>query len=194
MDYLNLRKLTKLYFSYSELAKILKLKENSARVTANRYVKKGYILRLKRNLYILREKWDNLTIEEKFTLANILQVPSYISLTTALSYYGYTTQIQQNYYESVSIYRSNELQKEDTVFKYTKLNKKLYFGYIKKDNFFIALPEKAILDALYLMTRGKYKLDLSAIDFEKFNKKLVDRYLINYAPKIRRAIINLWRT
>lgn len=193
MDYLSLRKLTKLYFSYLELAKVLKLKKNSARVIANRYVKKGYIIRLKKNFYILREKWDNLTIEEKFALANILQVPSYISLTTALSYYGYTTQVQQNYYESVNIHRSNELQKEDTVFKYIKLNKKLYFGYIKKNNFFIALPEKAILDALYLMSRGKYKLDLSAIDFNKFNKNLVNQYLAHYSPKIRKAIINLWK-
>lgn len=186
MKYAYLRKLKKLYFSYLDLARVLNISEESARVSCSRYTDSGYFIRLKRNYYILRERWENLTIEEKFLIANILQVPSYVSLTTALAYQGYTTQIQQDFIESIEVHRTKEFQIEGTIFKYTKLKRKYYFGFIKKNNFFIALPEKALLDALYLMSQGRYRLDLSAVNWDKFNEKLILQWLKKYPIKNRK--------
>ncbi|MEO0224870.1 MAG: hypothetical protein ABIL76_07270, partial [candidate division WOR-3 bacterium] len=163
----------------------------SARVLLVRYVKNGYVIRLKRNVFILKEKWENLSLEQKFYIANILQVPSYISCTTALSYYGYTTQVQQNFIESVGIYRTKQINVENSVFKYIKLNKKYYFDFIKKDNFFIATPEKAFIDSLYLMIKGRYSIDLSAVDQRKFDKNKIAKILKKYPQKISKAILNL---
>ena len=73
-----LRKIKKLYFGYEEIAKILAVKEASARVSACRYVKQGLLIRLKKNMYILREVWDNIGREDKFRLANLGQTPSYV--------------------------------------------------------------------------------------------------------------------
>ncbi len=39
-----------------------------------------------------------------------------------------------------------------SIFNYSRIRPNLYFGFVKKDGFFIAGPEKAFLDALYLMT------------------------------------------
>jgi hypothetical protein len=43
----------------------------------------------------------------------------------------------------------------------------LYQGFKKEKGFFIATPEKMLLDAIYLMSYGRYALDMSAIDPKK---------------------------
>lgn len=91
MKIIKLKNINKLFFSYEDIASIFKISEASAMVTASRYVEAGLILRQKRNLYILKEKWDMLDHNNLFSHANILQVPSDISLMTALSYYEITT-------------------------------------------------------------------------------------------------------
>jgi hypothetical protein len=55
------------------------------------------------------------------------------------------------------------------VFNYTRIKPVFYRGFVKKEDFFIATPEKALLDALYLMSRRMYSIDLSAIDFRKLD-------------------------
>ena len=120
MKIIKLKNINKLFFSYEDIASIFKISEASAMVTASRYVEAGLILRQKRNLYILKEKWDMLDHNNLFCLANILQVPSDISLMTALSYYEITTQIQQNYIESIATKRIKEFIIENTVFTFPK--------------------------------------------------------------------------
>ena len=59
MKYINIRELKeKIYFTTNEIAEYLGIKKESARVFCSRYSKKGLIIRLKRDLYILREKVD----------------------------------------------------------------------------------------------------------------------------------------
>ena len=168
-----LRKIEKLYFGYEEIAKILAINEASAKVSASRYVKQGLLIRLKKNMYILREVWDKIGREEKFRLANLGQTPSYISLMTALDYYEITTQVQRNFYESVAVKRTKKIALNESVFRYSKVTRSLYFGFNKEKEFFIATPEKAFLDSLYLMSYGRYALDISALDNEKFDRKKI---------------------
>jgi len=87
MKYEVIKKIKKLLFSLEDVRKILGLKYPSAKVFLSRYVRNGYILRLRRNLFVLKEKFDNLDTQQKFILANFIVSPSYISFTTALSYY-----------------------------------------------------------------------------------------------------------
>ncbi len=78
--------------------------------------------------------------------------------------------------------------KKSVIFNFYKLKKNIYFDFIKKDDFFIATKEKAFLDAVYLYSFGKYKLDFNAIDFNKLdNKKL--RSLIDFYPDKTKDII-----
>jgi predicted transcriptional regulator of viral defense system len=140
-------------------------------------VKNGLLIRVKRDLYVLKERWKYFTREQKLEIANLLQVPSYISLVSALDYYEITTQMQRDFIESVVLKRTKEVSIADTFFNYTKLSKNLYFGFEKVDNFFMATPEKAFLDAFYLMSLGRYQFDLTALDIDKLNKKLLTRIL-----------------
>jgi predicted transcriptional regulator of viral defense system len=178
-----LNSINRLYFGYEDIARALKINPPSARVSASRYVKLGLLMRLKRNIYVLRERWQTANREDQFALANLGQSPSYISLMTALDYHEITNQVQRGIIESVAVKRTKEISLNGCEFRYTKVSRARYFGFIRQQEFFIATPEKALLDAVYLMSFGRYAIDLAAIDGEKLNRKEVRRMSRNYPPK-----------
>jgi predicted transcriptional regulator of viral defense system len=183
-----LSSINRLYFGYEDIARALKISPASARVSASRYVRLGLLMRLKRNIYVPKERWQTTSREERFTLANLGQTPSYISLMTALDYHEITTQVQRGIVESVAVKRTKEISLNGNVFRYTKVSRASYFGFIRQQQFFIATPEKALLDAIYLMSFGRYALDLSAIDDEKLNRKEIRRMSRNYPPQTRKML------
>jgi predicted transcriptional regulator of viral defense system len=188
MKLTELRNIKKFYFGYEELTRALGISMASAPVTASRYVKNGLLVRIKRNLYVLREAWDTASKEDKFMLANLGQTPSYISTATALDYYEITTQMQRDFFESVATQRTKEINVKGTVFRYSKISEDLYFGFEKKGTFFIATPEKALLDALYLMSYGRYRLDISSIDFTKINKTRILELVRKYPQRTKNLL------
>lgn len=171
MKLTELRSIKKLYFGYEELAKALGISSDSARVAAGRYVTRGLLVRVKRNVYMLRETWEHAGKQEKFLIANLCQVPSYISLMTALDYYDITTQMQRDFFESIAVQRKKDIRIDGTSFIYTRISADLYFGFKKEKGFFIASPEKALLDAFYLMSYGRYALDISSLDAGKLDRQ-----------------------
>ena len=186
MKYQPLREIKSLFFSYHEVAERLNIQIDSARVLCSRYHSKGWLVRIKRNVYILKERWDNLRNGEIFQLANVIQVPSYISLTTALAFYGYTTQIQQDFVESVCVTRTYDKTVLGVEFNYTKVSKEYCCHFEKVNGFFIATPEKSLVDALYLMSLGRYSLDFSALEISKFDGRSLEDILINYPDRVKK--------
>ena len=187
-SFLKLKQIDKKFFGYEDIARIFNISLDSARVESSRFVKYGLIVRIKRNLYVLNDNLSHFTIEELFSLSNLLQVPSYVSLISALSYYGITTQIQQGFFECICTKRTKEVHVKDFVFNYTKIKKDLYFGFIKKHNFFIAEPEKAFLDAVYLSTIGRYSFDRTSIDTKKLNHNKLKKILKRFPNKVKSEI------
>ncbi len=188
MKQLELNKIDKAYFGYEEIARVLGISKASAKVSASRYVRQGLLLRIKKNIYVLREAWDAAGREEKFSFVNLGQVPSYISLMTALDYYDITTQIQRDLFESVAVKRTKEINLKDTVFRYLKVTKALYFGFKREKGFFIATPEKALLDAFYLMSFGRYALDISALDKMKLDMDEIKQLSKGFPFKTRNML------
>lgn len=180
-----LKSIKPVFFSSLDVASALKISEASARLTCHRYVKKGYLIRPKRDLYLLEENWASLGNPGQYALANRLQVPSYVSFLTALSYHEISTQVQKNFVESAAVTRTKKVESVGWTFRYFKLAGKLYFGFTKKESFFIALPEKALLDALYLMSLSRYRLDWSALDIGKLNRRELKRMAIFFPERTR---------
>ena len=181
-----LSKIRKLYFGYEEIARAMGISIPSARVTACRYVKYKLIIRIKRGVYVLRSRWDTLTRAEEFILANIIQTPSYISLMTALSYYEITTQVPRDFIESIALNRSLGKGVGNKDFTYFKVNQELYSGFVRENNFFIAVPEKAFVDALYLQFLGYYDFDISSIDLSRMGKNKIADFANRLPDKIKR--------
>lgn len=188
MKFLKLHNIKKLYFGYEDIAVALGISLQAARVSANRYVNQGILLRIKRNIYILKENWKNLNQNQIFCLANLIQTPSYISLLTALSYYDISTQIQQNFIESIALKRTKRIEIENTIFNYSLINKNIYSGFIKNNDFFIALPEKAFSDAIYLYSLKRYAIDFSAIDFDRLDKSKLNDLIQLYPEKTKKIL------
>ena len=189
MKFLQLHDIGKLYFGHEDIAHTFGITLQSAKVTASRYIKHGLLIRLKRNIYVLKEKWTSIDREQEFLLANIIQVPSYISLMTALDYYEITTQVQRDFIESVAVKRTKGLEIEQKYFNYTKINTDLYSGFSKTRGFFIAAPEKAFLDSVYLMSFGRYSLDIPSVDFSKLNREKVE-YMARLFPLKTQRFLN----
>lgn len=167
----------KTMISTSDIANLLTLGKESAKVTATRYTRKGLLIRLKRDCYVPINKFEKFTETDFFKAANFIQVPSYISFITALSYYNITTQQQQNVFESVANKRTKNVLIKNAEFKYYLVKKEFYSGFILEDDFFIALPEKAFADIVYLTSLGKYNCDFEAINFKKLDKKKVSSFI-----------------
>ena len=183
-----LNRIEKLYFGYEEIARVFGINLASARVTVSRYVRQGLLLRMKKNVYVRREVWNTAGIEDKFLLANLGQVPSYISLMTALEYYEITTQVLRNFFESVAVKRTKEIHMNGSVFRYTKIAGDYYYGFKRESGFFIAAPEKALLDAVYLMSYGRYSLDISSLDATKLDREEIKRLSMGFPLKTRNML------
>jgi predicted transcriptional regulator of viral defense system len=121
-----------------------------------RWVKNGYIIKLKRGLYAFAE-----CIQERdmsLMIANQITTPSYISLHYALAYYGMIpeTIVQLT---SVTTQKTARYENATGIYTYQTINPRLFFGYqlvsiththSNGRTYMIATPEKALLDLLYL--------------------------------------------
>jgi Predicted transcriptional regulator len=179
------------YFTVEDVSQSFGLKPASARVFCSRYVRQGLLVRLKNNFYTTTWKWENLSRPDLFKIANVLQVPSYISLMTALAYYEVTTQVQNNYFESVCLKRSVTYNVKETVFNYIKLQSRFYGDFVKLDSIFVATREKAFLDAAYLYSFGKYKFDFNSLDLKKLDLKKLASRLKEYPQKTKDTVKRL---
>lgn len=181
----------KLFFTVSDVAGLLAIKPESAWVLCSRYVKNGIFIRLKNNFYILAQNWETLGQEDFFKLANYLQVPSYISFMTALTFYGISTQVQRGFFESASLRRSAQWEAGEATFNFCKLKKRLYFDFNKQGDYFIATREKAFVDAAYLYSFGKYTFDIDSLDLKKLDKKRLKVIAQPFPDKTKKMVRRL---
>lgn len=179
----------KIIFSIEDISKILSISKESAKVTANRYVQNDQLIRLKRNYYITPAKFEKLNEEDLFKLANMLQVPSYISFMSALSYYNISTQQVQSVIESAALKRTKNINVENIEFRFILIKEELYSDFIMKKDFFIATPEKSLADAVYLTSLSRYSCDFEAIDFSKINKQKVNLII----EQTNKKTISFWK-
>lgn len=111
----------------------------------------GKIIRLKRGLYVVDPKISRIPLSTEL-IANHLYAPSYVSMQTALRYYGlipeavYTTQ-------SMTMKHSRNFDTPIGRFDYQMITREAFsvgITYINKQNhsFLIATPEKALCDLI----------------------------------------------
>lgn len=170
-------------FTTSDFARYLKISKRKATLFLTRNTRKQYFTRLMRDVYCLTSEPPS-----TFSIANAVVQPSYISLDTALSYYKI---IPETVYSVTSITprHSRSLVINNIEYKYHQLKKKLFFGIrsLKEGNsyIFMATKEKALLDYLYFVARGK-RLYNDRINIKLINKKR----LLGYHREFRKIIIN----
>ncbi len=169
-----LKKINKTFFTIDDLQKILNLKKESLKKILNRLVKKKLLKRLGRGIYII---WGQEIDSGK--IASQFYAPyAYISFESALSTYSIISQIP--YVVTLATYKSTKVRpflQSEIILR--KIKKELFFGYKLEGKILIAEPEKALLDTLYLKSKGLTGLseeelnlgDLSKSKFLKMSKR-----------------------
>jgi len=116
-----------------------------------RWEKQGLLIKLKNGCYAFTDMADMRGFA--YHAASKMYKPSYISLHTALAFYGVIPE-SVSQITSVSSLKSSTFENKLGIFSYKKIKPSLMFGYNAMENdgftFFLATPEKAILDLLYL--------------------------------------------
>lgn len=181
------------FFSTEDVSELLRITPASAHVLCSRYVKKGIFMRPKKNFYILDRNWERYDTSDFFHLANYLQVPSYISCISAMSFHELTTQAPRNWIESVSLKRSIHMDVRDVTFNYYKFEKTLYFDFEKRGDVFIATKEKSVADACHLTAYSRYAVDWHAIETDALDKKHLAEVSAAFPERTKRMIREVCR-
>jgi predicted transcriptional regulator of viral defense system len=118
-----------------------------------------------------RDKYQiNHQAVDDFEMANFLYEPSYVSLETALNYWGILSQFP---FEITCVTNKKSVVKklDDKIFAYHHLSPKLYGMFYKVKNSLIASPEKALFDQLYFASKGLGTVNNDEYDLSKVNRK-----------------------
>jgi predicted transcriptional regulator of viral defense system len=162
--------------------------------------KKGYIQRIRNNYYCFSdvERSEDLL----YFVANAIYNPSYVSLESALSFYGI---IPEGVFRvtSISTIKTNTFQTAFTTFSYKNVKPNLYFGYrlipFQHQTIKLASLEKTILDYLYLNPHINEVNDFEAlrwnrIELVNLNQNLMNNYLELFDSKALNKRVTLLKS
>lgn len=166
-------------------------------------IEAGLLLRVKRGIYIKSKGKINNFFYSKEIIANLIYGPSYISLEYALSFHGIIPE-RVEVVTSVTNKRKKNFHTPIGSFSYSAINKLYYPAGVhwqKMDDgrgFFIASPEKALIDKLYFEEKLYTQKEMAQYIFEnlriekerikEFNTNLVKEILSPYKKK---SLLNL---
>ena len=72
---------------------------------------------------------------------------------------------------SVSPKKSKKVLIDEKEFEYVQITHKLYCGFRREGQTLIAAPEKAILDMIYIVSKGLRRIEFEDLDYSLINKK-----------------------
>lgn len=113
--------------------------------------KNGYLIRLKRGLYVVNPTYSGHMLSSEL-IANHLYTPSYVSMSTALRYYGLIPEAVYMH-QSMTIKHSRSFNTPIGHYDYKQISKKAFSVGVRSEDrgdyaFLIASPEKALCDLI----------------------------------------------
>lgn len=175
----------KTYFSFYDLKKFYPSSQMSFKTLLSNWVKKKLIQNIGKGFYAFE-----IIRLDYLRLANEIDKNSYISFEYALSYYNLIDQAP-SVVTSAAKKRSRQIKAVNWVFEYTKLKDDLFFGYELKDKIYIATPEKALADLIYLISRGKRIVELDSLEIKKISQKKLRRIFKKFPEYTRRKAVEI---
>jgi len=177
-----LQKVNKPFYTIADLEKITSLPRESLYVALKRWEGGGIIERVTQGVYV--PMGSNISLEN---VAAQLYIPNYLSFESALAKYGVLNLIPYTLtFATTRKTRKYTLRKQEIEFR--QVSVKLFFGFEMKNGMYIALPEKAFLDEVYFVTRGKAVLDFDEVDIKKLSSKTLKDYSKRFPAYVQRTI------
>ena len=154
--------------------------------------KNGYIIRLKRGLYVVNPEYTGKRLSNEL-IANHLYAPSYVSMSTALRYYGLIPEaVYVN--QSMTVKHSRSFQTPIGNYDYKYISREAFAVGVRTERFadyafLIASPEKALCDLIansskvnlrYMKDVENYlendiRMDME--EFMKFDSRVLEEYI-----------------
>ncbi len=150
--------------------------------TIKRLIDAAVLTQITRGVYMLQtHSFD----PEK--LATKIYYPSYISFESALSKYGI---INQGLYGLIlaTTRHSKKIKLEEIECSYSKIKPELFFGFNLVGGTYIAEPEKALLDTLYLVSQGKKTKSFHKWFTGELDKNKLKKYLPLFGPGVAKLV------
>jgi len=166
----------------------------------SRWTSRGMLARLKKGVYEFSEPGADVNTPDLY-VANRLYEPSYISLETALSFYGLIPDVAAQV-TSVTTKPTRTFKNKYGLFLYRSFQKDAFIGYgvmkYEGSKILIADREKALIDFLYYNFRhadepdfDEMRLDTSVL--KKLNRTKLKRYAGLFSKKTRGILKDLER-
>lgn len=197
MDYLTFKE--RMYpIGCFHINQVLLWEKDFDRNNLTRWCQKGLLVKL-RNQYYSFPEYRQVPDFSRF-VANRIYAPSYISLHSALSFYGMIPE-EVVQLTSVTTLKTAKFENAFGTFYYQNVKPSLFFGYVIKTmpngrGLWFATPEKALLDLLYLNPFYKTEQDMEEFrldeDFmlNEFSTERLDDYLKRIGSKTLRQRVN----
>jgi predicted transcriptional regulator of viral defense system len=174
-------------FTPLDLQRVFGVSYETARKFILRYIKEGFIIKLRKGLYTLETYFPS-----ELEIANRVYSPSYVSLEYALMFYSI---IPETVYTvtSVTTKSTREFVINNISYTYSKIKKNAFTGYLGKSMdgniVLIAEPEKAFVDYIYFVDLGK-KAIYDRIDVSKLSKTKLIKYAKLFKRKSLLKLVN----
>jgi len=164
------------------------------RLQLSRWTKAGRIYQLRRGLYAVAPPYQKVK-PHPFLAANRLRRASYVSAQSALAFYGLIPDTV-NATVSVTAGRPERLQTPLGIFEFRHIKPELLKGYrmtgLRGQQALVALPEKALLDLVYLQPGGgrlEYLRELRLQNLDRLDLDVLRRQSAVFGtPKLRKAV------
>lgn len=134
-------------FRTADITVALNIQKSHASKLLERLTQHGHVIRLKRGLWAIPERLEPLALGPHLTAP----FPSYVSLQSALYYHDMVFQIPEVIY-CISLARTRTYKTPVAMISVHHIAGSFFFGYEERgtNHVRMALPEKALLDLLYL--------------------------------------------
>ena len=154
----------------------------------------GDIIRLRRGLYVCPESITGKALSLEL-IANRLLTPSYVSMSTALRYYGLIPEVVY-VCQSMTTKESREYETPVGRFSFAKMKKEAFnigIGNIEEDGYsiLIATPEKALCDLIANTPSLLLRYKKEALEFLEDDIRLDMESFYNFNPVIFEEYVNI---
>lgn len=154
-----------------------------------RWVNKGYLIRLRNGYYTFTE--HTIIPDIQLFLSNRIYRPSYISLHTALAFYGMIPEsISQ--ITGISTLKTAIFHNDTGIFTYKSIKPGLFWGYEQlafqgEKTILMATPEKAVVDLLYVYPfyNNEHELIALRLDEDYLEENFNTNRFVMYLDEIK---------
>lgn len=163
-----------------------------------RWVRSGRIIKLHKGFYTLGAPYRKIR-PEPFAISNALKSPAYVSLQSALSWHGLIPEFVAAV-TAVTTARPQIIPTPLGRFEYRHISSDMFWGFKRvvladRQEAFVADPEKAILDLVYLTPGGDRPEFLRELRLQNLGAIRRD-FFVQFAeksarPKLKRAVVHL---